>query len=53
MIFKKYDYDFDSFSESFRNKVLGNGSFVRISEVLDSLSKYKFPIRILWRLITL
>ena len=43
MIFKKYDYDFDSFSESFRNKVLGNGSFVRIREVLDSLSKYKFP----------
>lgn len=42
-IFKKYDYDFDSFSESFRNKVLGNGSFVRIREVLDSLSKYKFP----------
>ena len=42
-IFKKYDYDFDSYSESFRNKVLGNGSFVRIREVLDSLSKYKFP----------
>ncbi|MDD6263746.1 MAG: hypothetical protein PUA97_01355 [bacterium] len=43
VIFKKYDYDFDSYSESFRNKVLGNGSFVRIREVLDSLSKYKFP----------
>lgn len=43
VIFKKYDYDFDSFSESFRNKVLGNGSFVRIREVLDSFSKYKFP----------
>ena len=42
-IFKKYDYDFDSFSDNFRNKVLGNGSFVRIREVLDSLSKYKFP----------
>lgn len=42
-IFKKYDYDFDSYSESFRNKVLGNGSFVRIREVLDSLYKYKFP----------
>ena len=43
VIFKKYDYDFDSFSDNFRNKVLGNGSFVRIREVLDSLSKYKFP----------
>lgn len=43
VIFKKYDYDFDSYSESFRNKMLGNGSFVRIREVLDSLSKYKFP----------
>lgn len=42
-IFKKYDYDFDSYSESFRDKVLGNGSFVRIREVLDSLYKYKFP----------
>lgn len=43
VIFKKYDYDFDSYSDNFRNKVLGNGSFVRIREVLDSLSKYKFP----------
>lgn len=43
VIFKKYHYDFDSYSESFKNKVLGNGSFVRIREVLDSLSKYKFP----------
>ena len=43
VIFKKYGYDFDSFSDNFRNKVLGNGSFVRIREVLDSLSKYKFP----------
>ena len=43
VIFRKYDYDFDSYSDSFRNKVLGNGSFVRIREVLDSLSKYKFP----------
>lgn len=43
VIFKKYDYDFDSYSENFKNKVLGNGSFVRIREVLDSLSKYKFP----------
>lgn len=43
VIFKKYDYNFDSFSDNFRNKVLGNGSFVRIREVLDSLSKYKFP----------
>lgn len=43
VIFKKYDYDFDSYSENFKNKVLGNGSFVRIREVLDSFSKYKFP----------
>lgn len=43
VIFKKYHYDFDSFSDNFRNKVLGNGSFVRIREVLDSLYKYKFP----------
>lgn len=43
VIFKKYDYDFDSYSENFKNKVLGNGFFVRIREVLDSLSKYKFP----------
>lgn len=43
VIFKKYDYDFDCFSESFRSKVLGNGTFSRIREVLDTLSKYKFP----------